>query len=126
MDMTTGEIGFTLPRGYLDSAGQVQRLGIMRPALAIDEIEALQDPRVQANEAYLSIVLLSRVIVQLGSLAPVTPQMLERMYAADVAYLEDVYLRLNAAEPVLLDVICPQCSGRFQVQAAPLMEESEA
>ena len=125
MDQThlTTEIEFTLPRGYVDSAGQVQRLGRMRLALAIDEIEAMQDPRVQANEAYLSIALLSRVIVQLGSLPMVTPQVLERMFAADVAYLEEVYLRLNAAEQILLDVTCPQCSGLFQVQVAPLVEE---
>jgi hypothetical protein len=92
----------------------------MRLATALDEIEALQDPRVQVNEAYLPVALLSRVIIRLGDLTQVTPQTMEKMFAADMAYLEDVYQRLNSQETIVLGVACPHCGGRFDVQVAPL------
>ncbi|HSG16827.1 MAG TPA: hypothetical protein VLE70_10975, partial [Anaerolineae bacterium] len=87
---------FELPQGYVDSDGGVHRHGVMRLATALDEIEPLSDPRVEANEAYLVILLLSRVITRLGELPAVTPQVVEKIYAADLAYLQDVYQRLNA------------------------------
>ena len=114
------DIPFTLPRGYVDASGLVHRPGRMRLATALDEIEAYQDPRVQANEAYLPVVLFSRVVVQLGSLPVVTAQVIEGLFASDLAYLEDLYQRLNSPGRVTLGVVCPQCGTQFQVQVAPL------
>ena len=114
------EFEFALPRGYVDGAGQVHRLGRMRLAFALDEIQSALDPRVQANEAYLPVLLLSRVVTGLGDLAPVTTQVIERLFASDLAYLEDLYERLNSPEPVVLGAVCPYCSAQFQVQVAPL------
>lgn len=114
------EFTFTLPRGYIDQDGQVQRAGRMRLALALDEIEAIQDPRVQANAAFLPVLLLSRVVTQLGTLPTVTPQIVASLFAIDLAYLEDLYQRLNAPEPVVVGAVCPHCSGQFQLQVAPL------
>ncbi len=65
---------FELPRGFVDSEGQLHRKGTMRLATALDEIEPLNDPRVQANEAYLVILLLSRVVISLGNVPAVTPK----------------------------------------------------
>lgn len=114
------EFSFTLPRGYIDGAGQVQRTGRMRLATALDEIEVFQDPRVQANEAYLPVLLLSRVVVQLGDLALVTPKEIAGLFAGDLAYLEDLYQRINSSEPVMVSAICPYCNSRFQLQVSPL------
>jgi hypothetical protein len=114
------EFEFTLPRGYIDPSGQVHRTGCMRLATAQDEIESLQDPRVLANEAYLPVVLLSRVVTRLGNLPLITPQIVEKFFTADLASLEDIYLRLNSHEQVILGAICPQCSSHFNVQVAPL------
>jgi hypothetical protein len=111
---------FTLPRGYVDITGQVHHEGSMRLATALDEIEAVQHPRVLANEAYLPVVLLSRVIPRLGSLPAVTPMVVEQLYVADLAYLEDRYLRLNSYEKVDVDATCPHCDKSFQLQIAPL------
>jgi hypothetical protein len=116
------EFEFILPRGFIDPAGQLHQRGWMRLAIALDEIEALQDPRVQTHEAYLPVFLLSRVVTRLGDLAAVTPQVIAGLFAADLAYLEDLYERLNSAELIKLGVICPHCSSQFQVQVAPLME----
>ncbi len=114
------EFDFTLPRGYLDSNGGLHASGVMRLAVALDEIDSLQDPRVQANEAYLPVLLLSRVVTSLGSLASVTPQVIERLFASDMAYLEDLYIRINSPESVVLGAVCPHCGSQFKLQIAPL------
>lgn len=114
------EYEFELPVGFVDAEGATHRSGAMRLATALDEIEPLGDPRVEANEAYLVILLLSRVITRLGSLAAVTPQVVEGLYAADLAYLQEVYQRLNAPQPVVVSATCPNCGTSFQLQTAPL------
>ena len=111
---------FTLPRGFVNAGGLVQRSGRMRLATARDEIDSMNDPRALANEAYLPVLLLSRVVVQLGDLSPVPPQVIEGLCASDLAYLEDLYERLNAPDQVVLGAVCPHCSTQFQVQVAPL------
>jgi hypothetical protein len=114
------EFEFELPVGFVDAQGNTHRVGVMRLATALDEIEPLSDPRVEANEAYLVILLLSRVITRLGNLSAVTPQVVEGLYAADLAYLQEVYQRLNAPQPVVVNASCPSCGATFQLQVAPL------
>jgi hypothetical protein len=114
------DVEFTLPRGFVDEAGHVHRHGRMRLAMALDEVEVMQDQRVQANAAYLPILLLSRVVTQLGEVATVTPATISRMFASDLAYLEDLYLYLNSAGDMTVGAICPHCSNQFQLQVAPL------
>jgi len=118
------EFEFTLPRGYLDASGRLHQDGCMRLATALDEIDALQDPRVLANEAYLPVILLSRVITRLGSITTVSPQVISELFASDLAYLEDLYQRLNCAKQVVLGAVCPQCSAHFMLRVAPLGETS--
>jgi hypothetical protein len=111
---------FLLPRGYVDMEGRIHRQGAMRLATAMDEIEPLQDPRVQANEAYLVILLLARVVTRLGDLSSITPQIIENLYASDLAYLQEVYQRLNSPGSIVIGAVCPNCSTQFQLQVAPL------
>lgn len=112
---------FTLPRGYVDAEGNVHRHGQMRLATALDEIEPLRDPRVQQNEAYLPILLLARVVLKLGDLESVSPRVMEGLFSADLAYLQDLYLHLNSPEPVVVGALCPHCNQQFQLQVAPLI-----
>lgn len=114
------EFPFTLPRGYVDPAGRLHRNGVMRLATAADEIDALQDPRVQANPGFLALLLLSRVIIGLGELEAVTPEIIGRLFVIDLAHLEDLYQRINSPQPITMGVVCPQCSERLHVQVAPL------
>lgn len=95
------EFEFTLPKGYVDEEGNIHREGVMRLATAADEITIVKDPSVQENPAYLTVVLLSRVITELGSLPEVTPKTIEGLFASDLAYLEDFYRKVNGyvAEP---------------------------
>ena len=85
------EIEFELPKGYVDESGTLHRHGVMRLATAADEILPLRDPRVQENEAYLAVIVLSRVLTRLGSLADIHPGVIEGLYASDLAYLQDLY-----------------------------------
>lgn len=92
------EIDFTLPKGFLDSSGTLHRQGVMRLATAADEILPLRDPRVQQSEAYLTIIVLARVIVKLGSLSHIDTSVIEGLFASDLAYLQRLYAELNAAD----------------------------
>lgn len=92
------EIEFDLPKGYLDETGVLHRHGVMRLATAADEILPLRDPRVQANEAYLTVIVLARVILQLGSLTSIHTGTIEGLYASDLAYLQRLYEKFNAAD----------------------------
>jgi hypothetical protein len=89
------EYEFTLPLGYADKEGNVHREGVMRLATAADEILPLKDPRVQSNQAYLIIILLSRVITKLGSLPQINPKIIEELFAADLSFLQEFYNRIN-------------------------------
>ncbi len=92
------EVEFTLPKGYLDGEGVLHRDGVMRLATAADEILPLKDPRVQQNPAYLTIIVLARVITRLGSLADINTKVIEGLYASDLNHLQGIYERLNGDE----------------------------
>jgi len=106
------EFEFTLPHGYLDEDGTLQRVGIMRRATAADEILPMRDPRVAANEAYLPVILLARVVTRLGNLPQVNPHVIENLYTEDFRYLLELYNRVNGADGP--DIECPQCHHRFR------------
>jgi len=110
------EFEFTLPLGYADAEGTLHRSGVMRLATAADEILPLKDPRVQANEAYLIVILLSRVITRLGSLGQVNPKVIEGLYAADLTYLQEFYNRVNRNGNAQVDAVCPKCEASFPVE----------
>lgn len=114
------EFEFTLPRGYVDRDGNIHRTGRMRLATALDEIAPLRDPRVHSNQAYLIIILLSRVITQLGTLSAITPEVVENLFAADMAYLQAFYRRINEEGQTTVPVACPQCQSKFEVDLASL------
>jgi hypothetical protein len=113
------EVPFTLPRGYVDEDGGLHRDGVMRAATAFDEIAPLKDPRVQANPGYLVIILLARVITRLGTLEHVNTRTIEHLFAADLAYLQDLYVRVNTAGHARLHVACPHCEAEFDVDPTP-------
>lgn len=109
------EFEFTLPRGYVDREGNVHKQGTMRLATAADEITPLRDPRVTANQAYLAVVLLARVITRLGSLPDVSATAIEKLFSADFAYLQDFYRRINENGSAKIPAACPECNHNFEV-----------
>jgi hypothetical protein len=114
--MLQTEFAFTLPLGYADASGNLHREGVMRLATAFDEIVPLKDPRVHNNAAYLLVILLSRVITRLGSLEQINPKVIEGLFAADLAYLQDLYRRINEAGHNIVRAQCPHCEQQFELE----------
>ncbi|MER6533855.1 hypothetical protein ABT215_08600 [Streptomyces sp900105755] len=110
------EFPFQLPRGYVDEQGTVHRDGVMRLSTARDELIPLRDVRVQENPAFLSVVLLGRVITRLGTLPLVHDGIVENMFASDLAFLQDFYRQINAEGHTRAAVNCPHCSEPFEVE----------
>ncbi|MCN9241154.1 hypothetical protein NGF19_10180 [Streptomyces sp. RY43-2] len=115
VDTLRTEFPFELPRGYVDDSGTVHRSGVMRLATARDELVPLRDDRVRENSAYLSVVLISRVIVRLGAIEDVHPGIVEDLFASDLAFLQDFYRRINAEGHTRAAVTCPSCQENFAV-----------
>lgn len=111
-----------LPLGYLDAEGSLHKEGVMRLSTAFDEIAPLKDTRVRSNQGYLLIILLSRVITTLGTLEYINPKVIEGLYAADLAYLQDLYCRINQPGQNQLHVRCPECSKEFDIEQVSLGE----
>ena len=109
------QIEFTLPRGYVDDAGEVHRVGTMRLATARDEIEPFRELDVRQNSAYLTVLLLARTVTRIGTITQVTPALVENLYAADFDHLQRLYERINSDGEAVGVVSCPECSHRFEV-----------
>ncbi|MCH7342694.1 hypothetical protein LZ017_04790 [Pelomonas sp. CA6] len=109
---------FELPKGYVDPSGTLHRKGVMRLATAADELLPLKDPRVRDFSPYLIVLLLSRVVMRLGTLSEVHPGVIEGLFTEDLAYLQHTYNRINgmAADE---DTQCPQCGHHFHPVHAP-------
>ncbi|MCB0015511.1 MAG: hypothetical protein KDE34_26535, partial [Anaerolineales bacterium] len=103
------EYEFQLPCGFYDELGQLHQFGRMRLATALDEIEAVEHPRVQEKPAFLPVLLLARVVVQLGEVTAVSPRTIASLFAADLLYLQDLYLRLNGPQTIQMGTVCPYC-----------------
>jgi hypothetical protein len=112
------EFAFELPVGYLDDDGELHRQGTIRMARARDEIAPLRDPRVRDNEAYLTVLLLSRTITRLGTLTSITPAVIEGLFATDLSFLQDLYRRVNKEGHTRASVSCPSCRTDFTVDVA--------
>ena len=117
-DRIQTEYRFVLPRGYVDDGGTVHREGVMRLATAKDEILPLRDPRVRENEAYLTVLLLARVVNRIGTVDSVHPGVVERLFATDLAFLQDLYRRVNSEGHTHAAVTCPSCGADFEVDVA--------
>ena len=112
------EYPFTLPRGYVDEHGRMHRDGIMRLATARDELTTQADQRVRANPAYLTVLLLERTVTTLGDLPAVDTFVVENLFASDLAFLQDLYRRINADGHTEVAVSCPHCGTDFAVDVA--------
>jgi hypothetical protein len=112
------EFTFVLPRGYVDTSGRLHRDGVMRLATARDELVPLLDDRVRENPAYLTVVLLARVIERLGTITDVHAGTIEGLFATDLAFLQDLYRRINTEGHTRARVVCPACKHELTVDLA--------
>ena len=112
------EYPFILPRGYVDEQGDIHREGVMRLATARDEISTQADPRVKQNPAYLTVLLLSRTVTRLGRVQQPDTLVIENLFASDLAFLQDLYRRINQEGNTEVTVDCPACGNSFAVDVA--------
>lgn len=112
------QFDFSLPRGYVAPDGTVHRDGTMRLATARDELLPLRDDRVRENPAYLTVMLLGRVVTRIGTVDDVHAGVIEDLFASDVAFLQDLYRRVNQEGHTRASVQCPGCQERFDVDVA--------
>jgi hypothetical protein len=118
--MITTEFEFELPNGFVDKSGTLHRTGTMRLANAADEILPMKDPRVQNLPAYLIVILLSRVVVRLGTVAQINPSVIEGLFSEDLSYLQEMYNRINGLARRRIEVRCPRCSESFAAETSML------
>ena len=119
------EYEFTLPRGYVDKDGNLHKKGVMRLATAKDEIAPLQDHRVRSNQAYMIIVLLSRVITKLGTLKSIDTRTIEGLFSVDLDYLQRFYQKINEAEEQDIEITCPHCNEKFKIPFDQVLPSGE-
>ncbi len=110
------EFEFNLPKGYVDSEGNLHKQGIMRMATAADEILPQKDPRIQANPAYLAVILLSRVVTKLGELNNISTKTIEGLFSSDLAFLQNFYQQINQNGWANFKAVCPKCDHNFEVE----------
>ena len=109
------EFEFTLPKGYVDKDGNLHKKGVMRLATAKDEIAPLQDHRVRNNESYMIIILLARVITELGDLKNIDTGTIEKLFSVDLDYLQRFYQKINSEESTDVSITCPHCETKFSI-----------
>lgn len=109
------EFSFTLPKGYIDKDGNLHQEGVMRLANAGDEILPLRDPRVAQNPGYLTVILLSRVVTQLGTLPAVDTRVIENLFTMDLAYLQELYQKINTMDIPSYKGVCPHCGEKIDI-----------
>jgi len=120
------EYEFELPRGYVDENGNLHRRGVMRLATAADEILPMRDQRVQQNPGYLTIILLARVITKLGDLRAIDTKTIEKLFTADLAFLQNFYREINETERLAVRAVCPKCEHEHEVDISFLSEAEGA
>ena len=121
------EYSFDLPKGLVDADGVLHRRGIMRLATAKDEIEPLRDNRVQGpDDPFLTIIILARVIKELGSISQVTVREIEGLFAMDLAYLQELYSVINFGTGADIDSFFAEYESLASPEApSPGSEEGE-
>lgn len=118
MEVLQTEYDFILPRGYVDEEGNLHKNGKMRLSTAADEILPMKDPRVQGNPAYLTVILLSRVVTNLGSLKSINTKVIESLFSGDFTYLQEMYTRINQNGLNTLKAVCPKCEHKFEIDVS--------
>lgn len=112
------EFEFELPRGYVDDEGTLHKRGVMRLATAADEILPMRDQRVQQNPSYLTIILLARVVTRLGDVRAIDTRVIEKLFTADLAFLQNLYRQINELDSTMAKVTCPKCEHEHEVDMA--------
>src|SRR5262245_38256473 len=121
------EFEFVLPRGYVDDDGEVHRRGVMRLATARDELEPLRSATVTGpDDPRVTILVLARVVRTLGTLDLITPNEIEGLFAADLAYLQDFYGIINFGSEADINALLEAQRNADQAERAASVDPEPA
>ena len=67
-------------------------------------------------------MVLSKVVTELEGIPIISPNIIERLFTADLAFLQDMYQRINDVEPPVMKVVCPHCGEEMDVPLNFTME----
>ncbi len=104
------EIEFVLPIGFEDGEGIIHRAGKMKMATALDEIDVHNDERVLSSPRYHDVLLLSKIIVNIGEINNISVDEVLSLYEVDFRYLQTLYKEVNGHLEHELQVRCPKCN----------------
>jgi transcription elongation factor Elf1 len=121
--MSTGEIDFTLPLGFMDEKGTIYRNGKMRPATAYDEIVIQDNEKNYANIRYRDVLMLSQVITELGDIKKVGPEVIEELFEMDFIYLQMLYKEINSSHERKAEARCPACGNIDEIKMSELFKD---
>lgn len=121
--MMQSEILFTLPLGYMDEDGKVHRQGKMRPATAFDELSIQDNKKNLFNMRYRDILMLTQVIVELGELKSIEPEVIEGLFEMDFLYLQMLYREVNSSYERKIEARCPACGNIDEILMADLFKD---
>jgi hypothetical protein len=105
---------FTLPvgRGIQSQAGR-KASGTMRLVKVKDILHIERDAQVQRDTGAFYVVLLSKVITELGTEKMITRKTIERMCPADFAFCVDFLHEINHQVIKRIPLRCPSCAYEF-------------
>ena len=95
--MLQTEFPFTLPQGYVDADGNLHREGVMRLATAYDEIAPHEGPACAGQPRLPGDHPALAGDHPAGRPGSHQPKVIESLFAGDLAYLQDMYRRINSA-----------------------------
>lgn len=108
------EYHFVLPKGTgikTESGHKVS--GTMRLLKVKDIVSIERDSTVQKNNGFFYVVLLSKVITQLGSENSVNRNTIEKLNPVDFAFLVDFMHEINHQIIKKISLRCPNCQHEY-------------
>ena len=79
-------------------------------------VEEAVDELIKEKESLeASVDAIDAVITELEGVEVVLPSTVERFFTADLAFLQDMYQRINNVEPPTMQVVCPDCGKIHEV-----------
>jgi hypothetical protein len=109
------EFTFTLPKGYVDKEGTLQREVVLREITGADQ-EAMLAPQLRQNPAKMLTALLARVIVRLGTLdkSRVDTRVAAELTKRDRDFLIMKLKEIDSGPEMEIDAECPDCGRKFK------------
>jgi hypothetical protein len=108
------EFHFSLPKGTgLQPNSGTRVTGTMRLTKVSDLLSIERDGGVQRNSGEFYLVLLSKVVTQLGTLKAVNRKVIENLDPADFAFLTDFINHINHQVIKRIPLTCPSCGSTY-------------